>query len=96
MSSHAPAGIGPRKDQVLRALRAANGAWVDGEVLANLGLGGAEGTRRIRAWREQGLTVERRRHPAGGSRRHQYRLVGDQAVVNGQVVSDDQLRIDLA
>jgi hypothetical protein len=65
---------GTKQAKVLRALRAAEGGWVDGEELTAPDVGGAEGLRRCRELRtERGWPIDRRPHPGGG-RRFQYRL----------------------
>jgi biotin operon repressor len=66
-----------RKQQVLDALTAAAGEWVDGPDLANERVGGSEGLKRLRELRAAGHPIEERRHPGPGRDIWQYRLLPD-------------------
>ena len=64
-----------RREQVLKALQDANGAWVDGPDLANAEVGGSEGLKRLRELREQdGWDIRKRKHPDPNRDIYQYRL----------------------
>ena len=63
-----------RREQVLRALTEAHGAWVDGTELANERVGGSEGLKRLRELRAEGHPIEERRHPDSRRTIWQYRL----------------------
>jgi hypothetical protein len=63
-----------RKTLVLEYLRVRKGQWVDGPELANERVGGSEGLKRLRELRQEGHSIEMRRHPDPRRAVHQYRL----------------------
>lgn len=76
-----------RGEQVLDRLRQEHGGWVDGPELANERVGGSEGLRRVRELRQDGYSIEERKHPDPRRDIFQYRLMSlrqPKGVVAGQ------------
>ena len=68
-----------RKEQVLRRLREADGAWVDGTELATVEIGGSEGLKRLRELRADGYQITERGNPDHVRASWQYRLTRAEA-----------------
>lgn len=70
-----------RKAEVLDKLRAHEGVWVSGSLLATMSCGGSEGLRRLRELRaDNGWPIERRRDPESETM-FEYRLPKEEAAL---------------
>lgn len=76
-----------RKEAVFNLLKENLNEWIDGPDIANPEIGGSEGLKRVRELREDGHSIETRKHPVKKRDIWQYRLVGSGAKLGTWVCS---------